>query len=103
MTCSDYHTWVTQRRGYLGIELNDKRWPLVNVIPGMPAAQAGIQDGDKIVKINDEDTSQITTIRGALAVLQGDPGDKVKLTIQRGEQTLDFEVEMTGQLSARKL
>jgi len=103
MTCSDYHTWVTQRRGYLGIELNDQRWPLVNVIPGMPAAQAGIQDNDKIVKVNDQDMSQITTIRAALAVLKGDPGDKVKLTIQRGEQILDFEVEMTGQLPAKKL
>lgn len=103
MTCSDYHSWMTPRRGYLGIELNDKHWPAVNVLPGMPAAQAGIQNGDKILKINEQDVSQITTIRGALAVLKGDPGDKVKLTIQRGEQILDFEVEMTGQLPAKKL
>lgn len=103
MTCSDYYTWITPRKGYLGIELSDKRWPVVNVIPDMPAAQAGMQNGDKILKINEEDVSQITTIRGALAALKGDPGDKVKLIVQRGEQTLEFEVEMTGQLPAREL
>jgi len=103
MTCSDYHAWVPPRKGYLGIELNDKRWPIVNVIPDMPAAQAGLQNGDKIVKVNDQDMSQITTIRGALAALQVDPGDKVKLTIKRGEQILDFVVEPTDRLPAREL
>ncbi|NQV35328.1 MAG: PDZ domain-containing protein [Phycisphaeraceae bacterium] len=102
MTCSDYGTWVTPKKAYLGIELNDQRWPLVDVIPDMPAAQAGIQNGDKILKVNDQDMSQTTTLRGALAALKCDPGDRVKLTIQRGEQILDFEVEPTDRLPARE-
>jgi membrane-associated protease RseP (regulator of RpoE activity) len=93
MTCSDYKAWVAPRKGLLGLELNDKRWPLVNVVPGMPAVKAGLQNGDKILKVNDKDITNITTIRGALEVLHGDPGEKVMLTVQRGEQILTFEVE----------
>jgi carboxyl-terminal processing protease len=93
MTCSDYKSWVAHRGYIIGVELNDKRWPLVNVIPEMPAAKAGLQNGDKILKVNDKDITHITTIRGALKVLHGDPGEKVKFTVQRGEQILNFEVE----------
>ncbi len=93
MTCSDYKAWAVPRKGLLGIELNDNRWPLVDIIPGMPAAKAGLQNGDKILKVNNKDIAHITTIRGALTVLHGNPGEKVKLTVQRGEQILDFEVE----------
>ncbi|MHC4426456.1 MAG: M56 family metallopeptidase [Planctomycetota bacterium] len=85
--------WVAPRKGLLGLELNDRRWPLVDVVPGMPAAKAGLQNGDKILTVNSKDITHITTIRDALAVLHGDPGEKVKLTVQRGEQVLTFEVE----------
>ncbi len=59
----------------------------------MPAAKAGLQNGDKILKVNDKDITHITTIRGALKILHGDPGQKVKLTVERGGQLLDFQVE----------
>ncbi|MCP4256805.1 MAG: PDZ domain-containing protein, partial [Planctomycetes bacterium] len=84
---------VGPRKGLLGIELNDKRWPLVDVVPGMPAAKAGLQNGDKILKVNDKNIKHITTISGALEVLRGDPGEEVMLTIQRGGQILTFVVE----------
>ena len=95
MTCSDYKAWAAPRYGLLGLQLNNKRWPLVDIVPGMPAAEAGLQNGDRILKVDGKDITHITTIRGALTVLHGDPGQKVKLTVQRGEQILDFEVERT--------
>ena len=52
-----------------------------------------MQNGDKILKLNDKDITHIMTIRDALTVLHDDPGEKVKLTVQRGEQILTFEVE----------
>jgi len=97
MTRSDYNERVAPREGLLGLELNDKRWPLVDVIPGMPAAKAGLQNGDKILTVNDKDITHITTISDALTVLHGDPGEKVKLTVQRGEQILTFEVERSNE------
>ena len=84
---------INTEKGLLGLELNDKRWPLVNIVPGMPAAKAGLQNGDKILTVNDKDITHITTISDALEVLHGEPGEKVKLTIQRGGQILTFEVE----------
>ncbi|MBW7989412.1 MAG: PDZ domain-containing protein, partial [Planctomycetes bacterium] len=81
------------KKGLLGLELNDKRWPLVDVVPGMPAAKAGLQNGDKILTVNDKDLTHITTIPGALEVLHGNPGEQVMLTIQRGGQILTFVVE----------
>ena len=86
-------TRTEHKRGLLGIELNDKRWPLVDIIPQMPAEQAGMLNVDKILKVNDKDITHITTIRGALEVLHGEPGQKVKLTVERGEQILAFELE----------
>jgi hypothetical protein len=93
MTRSDYGASAAQRKGLLGLELNDKRWPHVDIVPGMPAAKAGLQNGDKILTVNDKDITHITTISGALEVLRGNPGEQVMLTIQRGGQILTFLVE----------
>ena len=93
MTRSDYGASAAPRKGLLGLELNDKRWPLVDVVPGMPAAKAGLQNGDKILKVNDKDITHITTISGALEALHGDPGEQVTLTIQRDGQILTYVVE----------
>ena len=93
MTRSDYGEGAAPRKGLLGLELNDERWPLVDIVPGMPAAKAGLQNGDKILKVNDKDITHITTISSALEVLHGEPGEKVRLTVQRGGQILTFEVE----------
>jgi C-terminal processing protease CtpA/Prc len=51
----------------------------------MPAAKEGLQNGDKILTVNDKDITHITTIRDALTVLHGDPGEKVKL-VERSKE-----------------
>ncbi|MCP4612020.1 MAG: PDZ domain-containing protein [Planctomycetes bacterium] len=93
MTSSDYGASPALRKGLLGLELNNERWPHVNIVPGMPAAKAGLQNDDKILKVNGKDITHITTISGALEVLKGKPGEQVILTIQRGGQILTFLVE----------
>jgi beta-lactamase regulating signal transducer with metallopeptidase domain len=93
MTRSEHGASAAPRKGLIGLELNDKRWPLVDIVPGMPAAKAGLQNGDKILKVNDQDITHFTTIRDALEVLRGDPSEQVMLTIQRGGQVLTFIVE----------
>jgi len=93
MTRSDYYAGAGPSNGLIGLQLDENRWPVVNIIPGMPAAKAGLQDGDKILTVNDKDITHIATIRDALTVLHGEPGEKVKLTVQRGEQILTFEFE----------
>jgi hypothetical protein len=95
MTRSDDGESAAPRKGLLGLELNNERWPLVDIVPGMPAAKAGLQNGDKILKVNDKDITHITTISGALEALRGDPGEQVMLTIQRNGQILTFVVVRT--------
>lgn len=70
--------------GGLGIEIamRDNILTVVSPIDGTPAYKAGIKAGDKIVKINNETTRDITII-GAVKKLRGKPGTSVTLTILR--------------------
>lgn len=70
--------------GGLGIEITirDKWLTVVTPIPGTPAFEAGLQPGDRIVKIDKESTEDITLI-AAVKRLRGKPGSAVQLTIMR--------------------
>ena len=76
--------------GLLGIRLDG--WPTVEVIPDMPAAEAGLQTGDKVLAVDGETVSRIDTGSGAAKVLRGPAGERVSLTVERGGRTLAFEV-----------
>jgi len=82
---------LSEERGYIGLNLQN--WPVVKVYPGTPAEKAGIKDGDIILKINDNIITNSVSSSDAMDMLFGKIGDKVVLTVQRGEQTLTFEVE----------
>jgi carboxyl-terminal processing protease len=76
----------------LGIRLgNDPPGLITDAAPGGPAAQAGLQPGDVILRVDDKDVSNadIQTLAGALV---GSSGSTVTLTIDRGNgpQTLDI-------------
>lgn len=63
-----------------------------SVTEGGPAAQAGIQRGDIITKVDDED---ITSADGLiLAVRSHSVGDKVKITYYRGSDQSTVEVQL---------
>lgn len=81
--------------GGLGIQISirEKVLTVMTPISGTPASRAGIQSGDRIIKIDDESTYGIT-IDGAVAKLRGEPGSEVFITVQRkGEiKPLDFTI-----------
>lgn len=56
-------------------------------VPGSPAAVAGLQSGDQILKVGDKDMKGITSDQ-ATALIQGPNGTKVTLTIGRGAATM---------------
>jgi carboxyl-terminal processing protease len=64
---------------------------ITGTIPGSPAAAAGLQSGDQIIKVGDNDTKGITAEQ-ATALIQGPDGTKVTLTVSRGDQTLTFSI-----------
>ncbi len=85
--------------GGLGIRISikDKILTVVTPLPGTPAYRAGIQPGDKIVKIENESTEGIA-VTDAVKKLRGAPGTKVTITILReGEKEL-FDITLTREI-----
>src|SRR5437899_7508600 len=72
--------------GGIGIELTleDRVPAVIAPIDGTPAADAGIEPGDRIIKIDAQPTSGMD-VEEIVKRLRGIPGTKVILTISRGE------------------
>lgn len=64
---------------------------VVEVIEDSPAEKNGIKSGDKIIKVDDKDITNISldTIQ---SMIRGPENTKVKLTIKRDDKLLDFEL-----------
>lgn len=81
--------------GGLGIEITIKDGLLTVITPieDTPAWKAGIKAGDRIIKINDLLTREITII-DAVKKMRGPPGEAVNLTILRDSESklLDFKI-----------
>jgi len=80
-----------EQRGLIGINLED--WPTLKVGSGTSAEKAGVKDGDVVLKVNGNSISHIESSGDALNLLLGKAGEKVVLTVKRGEQILTFEIE----------
>lgn len=64
---------------------------VVAPIEDTPAEKAGVKPGDKILKVNDEPFSA-KEMNEAISKIKGTPGEKVKIGLARGSQTLDVEI-----------
>jgi len=65
---------------------------VAQVTPGAPAAKAGIQQGDIIVKVDDEEMVESPDL--LVAIRDKRPGDKVEVTIDRNGTTLVVTVTL---------
>jgi carboxyl-terminal processing protease len=79
----------------IGIEFNimDGYITVISPIPETPSSRAGLQSGDKIVRINDESAYKITQ-KDVFEKLRGPKGSQVEVTIRRSGID-DFEVTLT--------
>jgi len=75
------------------ISIKDEELTIVTPLEGTPAQRAGLLPGDKIVKVEDTYTRDIT-VEEAVKIIRGEKGTKVKLSIYREgwENTKDFEI-----------
>ena len=73
--------------------LDDARGAIVaSVAPGSPAAEAGIERGDVVVKVDDQDIEDARTLQ--LQVARSSPGDEVALEVIRNGERRNFSVEL---------
>ncbi|MEZ6117025.1 MAG: S41 family peptidase [Pirellulaceae bacterium] len=80
----------------VGIEvgLEDGQLTVMNPLPGMPAFEAGVRSGDKIVAVDGTPTDGFRP-DDAVGLIQGEIGTKVTLTVARANSpdTLDITIE----------
>ncbi|HBR15498.1 MAG TPA: peptidase S41 [Candidatus Omnitrophica bacterium] len=85
--------------GGLGIEisLRDGLLTVITPIEDTPAWNAGIKAGDRIVKIEDEITKDIT-LGDAVKKLRGKPGTDIRITVLREETSKILEFKITREI-----
>ncbi|RLF58794.1 MAG: peptidase S41 [Thermoplasmata archaeon] len=99
MTEEEYSELMMETRGSftgVGIEITikDDVLTVVSPIEGTPAYKAGIKAGDKIIKIEDKSTKDMTMME-AVKNIRGPKGTKVKLTILREGEHKPMEFLIT--------
>ena len=79
----------------IGAELDIRKGQLLIIAPleGTPAQKAGLRSGDKILKINDTMTSDLT-VDEAVDLIRGKKGTEVTLTIARQEWDTPKEIKI---------
>ncbi len=76
----------------IGVSLNMNN-EIVNFLEGGIAEKSGLQIGDRIIGINDIDASNMTTSELSDIITNIKEDEKIKISVKRGEETLNFEVE----------
>jgi carboxyl-terminal processing protease len=66
----------------LRVDVRDGWITVIAPLPGSPSEAAGLQTGDRVVKIDAMDTKGLTS-EEALVKLRGNPGSRVVLTVER--------------------
>jgi carboxyl-terminal processing protease len=80
--------------GFTGLSLASRDGLVVAAPePNGPAERAGIEAGDRVLRIGDQNTEAMT-VDAAVAMLPGAPGSEVRLTVRRG-QAEPFHVVLT--------
>lgn len=82
--------------GGLGIEvtMDNGIIKVISPIDDTPAAKAGIQPGDYIVRIDDKPVKDMT-LREAVTIMRGKPGTDIHVTILRKGETKPLQVKIT--------
>ena len=94
-------------RGFLGLEWAEAETRdapsgqltvrITRVVAGSPAAQAGIQAGDRLIRARGQAVTSLKTARAALSTIQA--GDPVELTLGRGAESQELR-ELTVTVTA---
>jgi len=76
----------------IGVTLNENN-EIINFIAGGAAEESGLQVGDKFIKVNDTDTTNMSVDKIAKMITNANIGDTLKITVKRGEEELTYEIK----------
>ncbi|MGD0655230.1 MAG: S41 family peptidase [Thermoguttaceae bacterium] len=87
---AEFREVIDQQFGGVGMEVSmdpkTRQMTVVSPLPGTPAYAAGVQAGDKILRIDGHST-QGMSVKDAVALLRGKPGDPVNIIVlHQGEE-----------------
>jgi tetratricopeptide (TPR) repeat protein len=82
----------TTARVGIGIKAEGDYPVIAKIFEGSPAKMAGIEIGDKIIKVNNQSTEKLK-LEDVANLLRGEEGTQVTLTIKRGDK--EFEKTIT--------
>jgi len=87
---AEFQEVLDQQFGGVGIELSidpkTRQMTVVSPLVGTPAYEAGVRAGDKILRIGEHST-QGMSIKDAVSLMRGKPGDPVTITVlHQGEE-----------------
>ena len=93
----DQAAGATRDPGFLGVGLEERSdggqgAVVTEISPDSPADDAGIESGDVVVAVDGRAVDGTGAIIGAIRDHQ--PGDKVSVTVERGDTTETFDVEL---------
>jgi carboxyl-terminal processing protease len=96
---SELKTHTSGKFGGLGIEvtMDDGLIRVISPIDETPAARAGIQAGDLIVRINETPVKGLT-LQEAVDMMRGDRGTPITLTIVRPNETKPLKITLTREV-----
>ncbi len=85
----------TIERAYLGVSIGDAEdggAEIASVANGSPADEAGLREGDVVVKVAGEDVENADDLRNAVS--ERKPGDELELEVRRDGETETLAVEL---------
>lgn len=99
MSKEEYSELMMETKGSftgIGIEITvkDNVLTVVSPIEGSPADKAGLKAGDRIIKVGDQSTKDMTLME-AVKMIRGPKGTQVKLTVVREGQAEPLEFAIT--------
>jgi serine protease Do len=83
-------------RPYIGVagRTENGRCVITQVYAGMPAEKVGVEIGDVVVTVNDRPITSFEQLSNIVAFKS--PGEKITLTVQRGEVNMQMSVELVA-------
>jgi carboxyl-terminal processing protease len=86
---------ITGSFGGLGLQVDmvEGLMRVVAPMPGTPAARAGLQSGDLIVRLDDQPVLGMA-LADAISRMRGDPGTPIELIVRRAGRGDDFSVSL---------